>query len=184
MLHIPIQRTWFCSSQRIDLQDLKYDTMGFVRKLECMGYFKENPELKCNGPSSKIHNDIRVPSFSHPMFANPVLDDIKTKLYGWIANHESKAPKANLTPLEMRGRRWLLDNIKNETLFITKADKGGSILILNYCDVRTSIENELFNEDKFVKLDRNADEQLSYVKNELKSLVIHCEEKKLITDKI
>ena len=85
--------------------------------------------------------------------------------------------------MEMRGRKWLLDNIKNEILFVTKADKGGAILIMNYSDVRSAIENELFNNNKFIKLDKNADEQLMYVKNEAKSLLIYCEEKKLISDR-
>ena len=103
-------------------------------------------------------------------------------MFGWISNHIAKTPKSNLTPLELRGRKWLIDQLQNETLFITKADKGGATLIMNYTDVKSSIENELFDERKFQKLEKSTEEQLSYVKDEVKSLVIHLAEKKMITE--
>ena len=40
---------------------------------------------------------------------------------------------------------------------------------MNYADVKTAIENELFNTSKFEKLDRNAKQQLNHVKNEVKA---------------
>ena len=33
---------------------------------------------------------------------------------------------------KFRGRKWSMDKIKEEELFITKADKGGAILIMNF----------------------------------------------------
>ena len=86
-----------------------------------------------------------------------------------------------MSPLEFRGRKWLLDKIRSEELFITKADKGGAILIMNLADVKSAIESELFDTNKFEKLERNADQQLSHVKNEVKALSIHLEQRKLIT---
>ena len=53
-----------------------------------------------------------------------------------------------------------MDKIKDETIFITKADKGGATLIMNFADVKTAIETELFNNKKFTKLERSAEEQL------------------------
>ena len=97
----------------------------------------------------------------------PILENIKTKILGWIANHSIKSPKTNLTPLEMRGRKWLIDKLKDESIFITKADKGGATLIMNYIDVQNAIEEELFNNNKFTKLERNENEQLAYIKDEI-----------------
>ena len=94
-----------------------------------------------------------------------------------------KTPKSNLTPLELRGRKWLTDQLQNKILFITKADKGGATLIMNYEDVKAAIEKELFDERKFEKLERSTDEQLAHVKDEVKSCVIHLTERKMITER-
>ena len=75
-----------------------------------------------------------------------------------------------------------MDRIKEEELFITKADKGGAILVINFTDVKTAIENELFDANKFEKLDRNSEQQLNHVKHEVKSLVIDLAGRKLITE--
>ena len=83
--------------------------------------------------------------------------------------------------LELRGRKWILDNLKNEKVFITKADKGGSTLIMNFADVKAAIENELFDNRKFTQLERSSDAQLSHVKEEVKSLTMHLEQRKFIS---
>ena len=104
-----------------------------------------------------------------------------TKLYGWIANHQPSQPKNNLTPLELRGRKWLKDYIKNETIFVTKADKGGATLIMNFGDVKSAIENELFDGNKFEKLEKSSEEQLAYVKQEVKRVTLQLEQRKFIS---
>ncbi len=48
-----------------------------------------------------------------------------------------------------------MDTTKSELIFVTKADKGGATLIMNFADVKAAIENELFNNNKFIKLERN-----------------------------
>ena len=111
-----------------------------------------------------------------------MLDEIKTKLLGWVANHKPTRPKSNLTPLEMRGRKLLIEKVKEERVFVTKADKGGATLIMNHTDVQEAIEKELFDQNKFTKLENNADDQLIKVKDQVKSLVIDLKRKNLITD--
>ena len=111
-----------------------------------------------------------------------MLEELKTKLFGWIANHTAATPKPNLSPLEFRGRKWLMDKLRNQELFITKADKGGAILIMNLTDVKAAIENELFDNSKFEKLDRNAQQQLNHVKHEVKHLTMQLADRKLITE--
>ncbi len=173
----------YVPAKRVDFQDLKYDMTEFIRKLEWKAFFQANPELANNDSSGDMHRDIKVSGFTHPSFTSPLLDEVKTKLFGWIANHTPLKPKPNLSPLEFRGRKWLMDKIKGKTLFVTKADKGGAILIMNFADVKAAVENELFDTNKFEKLNRNAEQQLYYVKNEVKSLTIQLEQRKLISDK-
>ena len=171
----------YVPTQKVDLQDLKYDTTEFIRKLEWKAFFKSNPGLVTDTLTGNIHRDIKVSGFTHPEFSSPLLEEVKTKLYGWIANHTASNPKPNLSPLELRGRKWLMDKIKEESIFVTKADKGGATLIMNFTDVKAAIENELFNDSKFTKLEKNTEDQLSSVKEEVKSLAIQLEQRKLIT---
>ena len=171
----------FVPAYKVDMEDLKYDTMEFVRKLEWRAFFEANPELQTSN-SKRTHEDIRVSSFTHPQFNHPLLDEIRTKLLGWIANHKPSKPKPNLTPLEMRGRKWLVEAVKAEKVFVTKADKGGATLIMNHTDVQEAIEKELFDQNKFTKLERNTDDQLVDVKHKLKSLAINLKRRKLISD--
>ena len=172
----------YVPSQKVNIQDLKYDTTEFIRKLEWKSFFKANPELETvNDPSADIHRNIKVSGFTHPNYSSPLLEEVKTKLYGWIANHTASNPKQNLSPLELRGRKWIMDHLKNEIIFVTKADKGGATLIMNFADVKAAIENELFNTEKFSKLERNAEAQLEYVRNEVRSLAMSLEQRKLIS---
>ena len=172
----------FVPTRKIDIQDLRYDTNEFIRKLTWKAFFKANPELAIsNQQAPSIHQDIKVSSFTSPAFSHPLLDNIKTKLFGWIANHVPSNPKSNLTILEVQGKKWLTTKIKERKLFVSKADKGGATLILNYEDVQNSIKNELNNNNKFTKVERSAEDQLNHVREEVKSLCIHLEQKKKIS---
>ena len=52
-------------------------------------------------------------------------------------------------------------------LFVTKADKGGATLVMNYEDVQTAVRNELNKEDKFTQIQRTPEEQLAHVREEV-----------------
>ena len=65
-----------------------------------------------------------------------------------IENHEFSKPKNNLSAAECEGQKWIMEMIKKEELFISKADKGGATLILNYNSVVEEISKELLNEEK------------------------------------
>ena len=79
------------------------------------------------------------------------MDDIKAKLLGWISNHAIKTPNNNLPQLELRGRKWILDKIT---------------LVMNYIDIQQSIENEIYNENKFQQVQNTASKHLSIVGKE------------------
>ena len=57
-----------------------------------------------------------------------------------------------MTALQARGLSWCKNNVNNKNIVITKADKGGSILIMDYAFVEKTIVNELADGEKFVKL--------------------------------
>ena len=103
---------------------------------------------------------------------------MKTKLFGWIANHSPSNPKLNLTILVVQGKQWLTEKIK---VFISKADKGGVVLVMNYHDVQTAITRGLNNVEKFTKLERSAKEPLIHVRYEVRSMEIYLEHRKIIS---
>jgi hypothetical protein len=73
-----------------------------------------------------------VKGTTHPDYSHPLLDQIKTRLLGWVSNINFSTPDSNLGNHEIRGRKLLLQLINDEKIFITKADKGGATLILDY----------------------------------------------------
>ena len=82
----------------------------------------------------------------------------------------------------MRGRNRLSKVAKEESVFVTRADEGGAILIMIHVDVQEAVEAELFDQNKFTKLDRKRDDQLIHMKHEVKSLAIKLNKRNLITD--
>ena len=110
-------------------------------------------------------------------------------MLGWIANHESSTPRHNISPLELRGRKWVKDKIKSKTIFITKADKGGAILIMNFEDVQRTIESEIYNESKFEKILTTAEQHIFTIRDRVNATAINLqsngfiskEDKSLIT---
>ena len=122
------------------------------------------------------HSDIRVSNFSQAPFQHPLMDELKLKLLGWIANHKPKTPKSNLSPCELRGKSWIEEKIKRKSLFVTKADKGGAILIMNYADVEECITKEIFNNNKFEEIHQtNADEHIFTVRKRVNDAAIELQ---------
>ena len=160
---------------------MKFDTLEFLRKVEWKAFFKDHPEEVSN--LKDIHEDLKVSSGKSPSTQHPLIEEMKTKLLGWISNHKTTTPIRNLTELEIRGRKWILDQIDNKKLFVTKADKGGATLIMSYNDVKETIETELYNQDKFEEISKNADEHLSKVMKKVISLTKELGEMQILTTK-
>ena len=135
----------FVPSKKVDLHDLKYDTSEFIKKLEWKAFFHQNQELTTTTDPLALYKDIKVSNFSQAPAQHGVIEELKTKLFGWIANHESSTPKSNLSDLELRGQKWTKEKIKSKSIFITKADKGGATLIMSYNDVEDAIKKEIFD---------------------------------------
>lgn len=79
------------------------------------------------------------------IISKKLLSDVKN-----ISLHDKKW--SNLTPIEKQGLKWCQRAIKDRRLYFTKADKGGSILILNGETVNDIILSNMHDEDKFIKL--------------------------------
>ena len=172
----------FVPSQRCSKEDLTFDVNDFLRKLSWRAYFKENPTPdEDNIPREDIHKDLRIPSKAHPHYKNPLFEEVKTKINGWLGNFEPTEPPKNLSPEAIRGKNLLEKMIKDDKILVTKADKGGAILILDVDVVREKLEAELYNKDKFEELEDNADTHLADVTEVVKAVVVEMEEEGCIS---
>ena len=85
----------YVQSQKVDIEDLKYDAMDFVRKVAWKAFFKANPNIEANNdPACSLHSNIKVLGCTD--FRSPLLDEVRHKLVGWIANHSSSTLKPNI----------------------------------------------------------------------------------------
>ena len=161
-----------------DKQDLLFDTQEFLRKLGWKAFFKQNPHLSCDEMyKNDIHQNLRVTGSSHSHFSHPILDKIKTKLLGWVSNLTPSEAKSNLSPQELRGRKLLLDLINKERVFVTKADKGGATLVLDYQTVVDVIVTEISDTCKYNHSHSTIDQAMESTKKKVIQVVLQEESK-------
>ena len=174
----------FVQAKVANKEDLKFDLQEFLRKLSWKAYFHLNPDQKStSNTEGDLHADLKVKSKNYPIMSNPLLDEVKDKVLGWVANFNPKQPQSNLSPQAIRGRRWILNAVTNRELFVTRADKGGAILILNYETVKKTLEDELFDPAKYEVVSEDADSHLKNVNKRVKDKVLDLEARGLITGK-
>ena len=138
----------FVPSYPCDKLDLKYDALEFVRKLSWQHYFKDKEDDNTLVP--KEFSILKTQSHKHPTTSHPLIEEIKFKLLSHIESLKTEEPTNNLTPGESRGKSWLSKKLKDKILFVTKADKGGAILIFDYQKVADTIYNELQDSSKYI----------------------------------
>ena len=172
----------FVESKKASKPELLYDTQEFLRKMEWKAYFHENP--KDDSFSDDIHQDLRIPSRKHPEgFNSNVFDEIKTKLKGFVANFQPENPGSNLTAAEERGKAWILKEIENEKLFITKADKGGATLILDYNVALDSVTKALAKQENFVEEPIPETKKMAEVQKIVKQKVLELHDAGIVTER-
>lgn len=168
----------YVESAAADKEDLLFDTQSFIRKLEWKAYFKQYPESNpvIEDEVKDMHDHMRVTGSSHPDYSHPLLDQIKTRLLGWIANTNLSTPASNLGNHEVRGRKLLLELINEEKVFITKADKGGATLILDYNTVVNLIYAEVSDECKYTKLESTIEVSMESTRSDIIKEVLRHED--------
>ena len=90
----------------------------------------------------------------------------------------AKKLKRNLTKLENDGLKWCQKMTRTRKLYITKVDKGGSILILDAERVNKIILEKLEDQTKYRKMNGDPREE---IKKEIKDMIKKYMEQKLIT---
>ena len=168
-------------------ENLTYDVNNFLRKLSWKGFWNSQPPTDPNvdntSPTESLHNDLRIPSKAHPLYQNALLDEIKSRVKSWVASFNPDDPKSNISPQAIRGKAWIMKALKEEKIFISKADKGGAILILDYNKVIQKMEEELSNTEKFKLLENTEADQLLEVKKSVTDMALQLEDNGLLSAK-
>ena len=188
----------FCPISSPRMHDYIYDTKAFCRKLAWSAYHEsrkkeaddkdesfdilesseneegEDPEFSWGCPRK-----LKIKSRQLPDYNDNLLSHVTEKLKNGIsAIIPPEKKKQNLTMLEAKGQRWCKEAVKNKRLYITKADKGGGILILDAEEVDTIMKNTLEEKDIFKKL---PDDPRDDTKKSIKKMVKDFQEKNLLT---
>ena len=171
----------FVPSANTNPHSLKFDTQNFFRKLEWKAYFKQHPDLSTN--NDNIHKDLFVETNKHPDYQHTCIEEAKIKVFGWIANHKFEEPKRNLTPAECNGRKWMMEQINEQNIFVSKADKGGATLILDYDTVTQEIEKELGDKEKYYVLKEKADAHCNKLSAQIRKMIIDLHKRDIISKK-
>ena len=172
----------FVPSKAGEKLDIKFDTINFCNKLSWKAYWNQPDKSYTSDKDKSRHRDLFVKSNSTPDFKHPLLEEIKTKLLNWADNLQIEEPTKNLSKGALIGKKWIDDSIKNKKIFVTKADKGGSILILNYEDVVNTLEKEIYNEDKYIKIpNTNSEAHLKDTSTKVKTLTVKLNDEHNIT---
>ena len=159
----------FVLSCKTNTHSLKFDAQNFIRKLEWKAFFAQHPELR-NNDNNNIQRNLIVESNKHPDFQHTCIDSY------------NETPKRNLTPAEREGQKWIMEKIKDKKLFVSKADKGGAMLILDYDTVIEVIEKELFDNTKYEILKEKADAHCEKITNNIKEIVLQLNKNNIIND--
>ena len=173
----------FVEAAKGDKEDLLFDTQDFIRKLAWRMFFKSIGQENQLADEEDLHAHMKPKGTSHPDFSHPILDQVKTKLLGWVSNVELTSPHKNLNVQELQGKKLLLDLIKKERVFITKADKGGATLVFDFQKVVDIISDEVSDQRKYAKVDKSVEKKMEETRKNIVSTVLAHETAGNITEK-
>ena len=171
----------FVPTYNTSKENLTFDLLQFHRKIAWKAYHHElRSENSNEGWNNNIHKDLYVKKKGLPNYENPLLDEIKMKLLNFAESVGLAKPKRNLSVLELQGRKWLLGQVKNKTLYINHADKGGAILVMGYDIVQSKLDNEILNSNNFTRCPN--DNMKEIITDKVKDSLIKLEHENIITN--
>ena len=157
----------FVAAKKISKEDLEFDAKEFLRKLEWKAYFKER-DIEKDETQDNIHSDMRIPSRSHPPDQNnPLLESIRAQVMGFISTFEPSKPASNLTPAEQRGRAWLIKAVDDKKIFVTRADKGGATLLIDFETAFNAVKTALEDPQKFSKSNMQVEAKMEDIQKDV-----------------
>ena len=163
--------------------DLKFDASEYLRKLEWKAFFHDTRGDEDTVETVDLHPNLRIPSRNSPRdYQNTIVEDIKGRLLSYIDTLDPPKPKSNLTRGEIKGKKWILERIGKEEIFVTRADKGGATLILNYQDALSAIRSAVDNRENFCPSSQSIEDRMTETTKKVQTAVLGELEERRITE--
>ena len=177
----------FVPAKTAEKHDYIFDAKEFGKKLAWKVYHEKNKKEKDENDDKNEQTDtkskvevgeddiinlgkLNIKSRKCPEMNDKLLDNVINAIQDGIENIKfTKKLKRNLTIQENEGLKWCQKMTRTRTVYITKVDKGGSILILN-ADIVDEIVLEKLEEPR------------EKLKREIKRKIIKYTEDKLLTE--
>ena len=155
--------TGFVTPRKPDRDRLNYDVREFVRNIAWRAHHSKNRE-ECGDYQINQQEDfpkaLYIKRTGWPQNLEPGIEELKTELKQFVDQLKLSTPSSNLTTAEIRGQNWCKSMVRLGKLIFTKADKGGSVLVMNPKDVDTAISSELSKSDCYNKLATDPNDQI------------------------
>ena len=149
--------TGFVSSRKPDRDKLHYDTRELIRNIAWRAHHntnndEENREEQDTVPTDLFPRALYIKRTGWPPFQQPGIEELKTEMKQLVDTIVLSRPTPNLTKAETRGQNWCKSMMRLGKLVFTRADKGGSVLVMNPQDVDKAIRTELSKSDGYSSL--------------------------------
>ena len=133
-------------------------------------------------PLLKVPGRLKPKNLENPGlgFQNKRLENVIEKLSATVSSFKKKRPSSNLTQLEAEGMRWCQKMVRERSLYFTRVDKGGAIIILDTETVEGDIRESLENPVKYTTLE--GDPRVR-IKTEIGVMVDELVEESVLTTK-
>ena len=105
-------------------------------------------------PKLKNRNYHKGKPSSDPV-VNTLVDEMESDITGILrfkGNHATKK-KSNISRAEQEGYKWLKKHVDDKKIVICQADKGGAILIVEPTLIEQKVEEKLFDESLYNKIE-------------------------------
>ena len=158
----------FVPTPKIDIEELRLDGRRLINKIATLGNTVNNTGANLNMNDCAIPYKLKPINYSAPSKAkhpliNQTIDTINTKLNmidrQSLSEHSINSKK-NLSPLELKGLKWLEKKTSNLEIVVTPADKGGSILIVPPSLIDEKIKEKVENPLQFEQLQKDPRPQM------------------------
>ena len=152
----------FVPTPIVDNERLRLDARQGVNKIMQKCKIKESAHIQGESNSTSITIPSKLKQISYFQNSYKIKDSssrqgvdvINCKMNALPPNSFNKQPPKNLSYLEYEGLKWIQKKTANMEIAITKADKGGSILIVPVEMLENKIKEKVLNPVLFEKIEK------------------------------
>ena len=143
---------------RFDADQFKLDGFNAGNKLGWKAIFKGSEHLAPGEiPSKLLKKQVTSPCLQ---FKDPAIRAVKDDAANFVENFKPKNLQSNMNRYEREGWNWLNKSVRNGTIAITSADKGGALIIMTPDMIKDITETKVSDSARYRPLDTDPTPEL------------------------